>query len=233
MHSAVWLYIRYSLSLRDVEETLGERGIEVSYETIRRWGARFGPPIANRLRRSRPRAHPQWHLDEKFTSFGGRRLYLWRVIDQDGEVLDVLVQAKRDTKAALKLMRRLLKRQGFAPRTMVTDKWRAYAAAIRELGLTARHHQAKWKNNRIESNHLPIRIRERKMQRFRSIGSTQRFLSVHAAVYNTFNTRRHLITASDHRKRRNNAFRQWREAVGRRAIAESCVRRWKEGGVSW
>jgi len=210
---AVWLYIRYSLSLRYVEEMLSERGIEVSYETVRRWVARFGPPIANKLRRSRPRAHPQWHLDEMFTSFGGRRLYLWRAIDQDGEILDVLVQAKRDTKAALKLMRRLLKRQGFAPRTIVTDKWRAYAAAIRELGLTARHHQAKWKNNRIESSHVPIRIRERKMQRFRSIGSTQRFLSVHAAVYNTFNTRRHLITASEHRKRRNNAFRQWREAV--------------------
>ena len=197
---------------------LGERGIEVSYETILRWGARFGPPIANRLRRSRPRAHPKWHLDEMFTSFGGRRLYLWRAIDQDGEILDVLVQAKRDTKAALKLMRRLLKRQGFALRTivtetMVTDKWRAYAAAIRERGLTARQHQAKWKNNRIESSHVPIRIRERKMQRFRSIGSTQRILSVHGAVYNTFNTRRHLITASDHRKRRKNAFRQWREAV--------------------
>ena len=194
---AVWLYIRYSLSLRVVEEMLAERGIEVSHETVRRWGARFGPPIANRLRRSRPRAHPQWYLDEMFTSFGGRRLYLCRAIDQDGEVLDVLVQANRDTKAALKLMRRLLKRQGFAPRTTLTDKWRACAAAIRELGLTARHHQAKWKNNRIESSHVPIRIRERKMQRFRSIGSTQRFLSVHAAVYNTFNTRRHLITAND------------------------------------
>ena len=140
-------------------------------------------------------------------------MYLWRAIDQNGEVLDVLVQVKRDTKAALKLMRRLLKQQGFAPRTIVTDKWRAYAGAIRQLGLTASHHQAKWKNNRIESSHVPIRIRERKMQRFRSIGSTQRFLSVHAAVYNTFNTRRHLITASEHRKRQNNAFRQWREAV--------------------
>jgi putative transposase len=126
---AVWLYTRYSLSLRDVEEMLAERGIEVSHETIRRWVARFGPPIANKLRRSRPRAHPQWHLDEMFTSFGGRRMYLWRAVDQDGEVLDVLVQAKRDTKAARKLMRRLLKRQGFTPRTMVTDKWRAYAAA--------------------------------------------------------------------------------------------------------
>ena len=210
---AVWLYTRYSLSLRDVKEMLSERGIEVSYETIRGWVARFGPPIANRLRRFRPRAHPQWHLDEMFTSFGGRRMYLWRVIDQDGEVLDVLVQTKRNAKVARKLMRRLLKRQGFAPRTIITDKWRAYAAAIRELGLTARHHQAKWKNNRIESSYVPIRVRERKMQRFRSIGSTQRFLSVHAAVYNTFNTRRHLIAAYEHRHRRNNAFRQWREAV--------------------
>jgi putative transposase len=210
---AVWLYCRYSLSLRDVEELLAERSIEVSYETIRRWVARFGPQIARRLRQSRPSAHPKWHLDEIFTSFGGKRMYLWRAIDQDGEVLDVLVQAKRDTKAALMLMRRLLKQQGFAPRTMVTDKWRAYAAAIRELGLTARHHQAKWKNNRIESSHVLIRIRERKMQRFRSIGSAQRFLSVHAAVYNTFNTRRHLISATEHRQRRDEALRRWREAV--------------------
>ena len=213
MQRAVWLYTRYSLSLRDVEELLAERGIEISYETIRRWVARFGPQIAWRLRRSRPSAHPQWHLDEMFTSFGGKKMYLWRAIDQNGEVLEILVQARRDTKAALKLMRRLLKRQGFAPRTMVTDKWRAYAAAIRELGLTARHHQAKWKNNRIESSHVPIRIRERKMQRFRSIGSAQRFLSAHATVYNTFNTRRHLISAAEHRRRRDEAFRQWRDAV--------------------
>ena len=192
---------------------LAKRGIEVSYETIRRWVARFGPPIANRLRCSRPQAHPQWHLDEMFTSFGGRRMYLWRAIDQDGEVLDVLAQAKRDTKAALKLMRRLLKRQGYAPQTMVTDRYRAYAAAFRKLGLIARHHQAKWKNNRIESAHIPVRLRERKMQRFRSIGSAQRFLSIHAAVYNTFNSRRHLISATEHRRRRQEAYRRWREAV--------------------
>ncbi len=211
---AVWLYCRYTLSFRDVEELLAERGIEVSYETIRRWVARFGPQIANRLRRSRPRAHPQWHLDEMFTSFGGKRMYLWRAVDQEGEVLDVLVQTKRDAKAAVKLMRRLLKRQGFTPRTLVTDRLRAYAAAVRELGLTARHHRAKWKNNRIESAHVPVRIRERKMQRFRSVGSAQRFLSIHAAIYNTFNTRRHLTTAYEHRERRDEAFLRWREAVG-------------------
>ncbi len=209
----VWLYCRYSLSFRDVEELLSERGIEVSYETIRRWVARFGPQIARRLRQSRPTAHPQRHLDEMFTSFGGKKMYLWRAIDQNGEVLDVLVQVKRDTKAALKLMRRLLKRQGFAPATMVTDKWRAYAAAIRNLGLAARHHQAKWQNNRIESAHVPLRLRERKMQRFRSIASAQRYLSIHATIYNTFNTRRHLISATEHRQRRDEAFRHWRNAV--------------------
>jgi transposase-like protein len=149
-----------------------------------------------------------------FASFGGKKMYLWRAVDQDGEVLDVLVQAKRDTRAAVKLMRRLLKRQGFAPRTLVTDKLRAYAVAVRELDLTAHHHQAKWKNNRIESSHVPVRRREHKMQRFRSLGSAQRFLSIHTSAYNTFNTRRHLITATEHRQRREEAFRRWRNAVG-------------------
>jgi transposase-like protein len=214
VQQAVWLYCRYTLSFRDVEELLAERGIEVSYETIRRWVTRFGPQIAKVLRHSRSRAHPQWHLDEMFTSFGGKRMYLWRAVDQEGEVLDVLVQTKRDTKAAVKLMRRLLKRQCFTPRTLVTDRLRAYAAGVRELGLMAFHHQAGWKNNRIESAHVPVRIRERKMQRFRSVGSAQRFVSIHAAIYNTFNTRRHLTTATEHRERRDEAFRRWRQAVG-------------------
>ena len=208
---AVWMYVRFNLSLRDVEELLAERGIEVSYETIRRWVDRFGPQVAKRLRRSRGGPHPQWHLDEMYVSIGGRWMYLWRAIDQEGEVLDFLVQSRRDTQAALKLMRRLLKRNGIAPKTIVTDKWKAYAAAFRNLGLVGFHHQAKWKNNRIEGSHVRIRKRERTMQGFRSPGSAQRFLSIHAAFYNHFNTRRHLISASEHRALRNQALTSWRE----------------------
>ena len=210
---AVWLYVRFNLSLRDVEELMAERGVEVSYETVRRWVKRFGLPIARVLRRERPRAHPQWHLDEMYVSIGGRWMYLWRAIDQNGEVLDVLVRAKRDKRAALKLMRKLLKKHGFAPRTIVTDKWRAYAAAFRELGLNASHHQAKWKNNRIEGSHVRVRRRERAMQGFRSPGSAQRFLSIHATVYNLFKTCRHLISAAEHRNRRDQAFTAWRIAA--------------------
>ncbi len=211
---AVWLYARFTLSFRDVEELLAERGIQVSYESIRRWVARFGPQIAHRLRHHRPRPHSQWHLDEMFVSMDGKRMYLWRAIDQNGEILDLLVQAKRDKRAALKLMRKLMKKSGFAPRTIVTDKLRSYAAAFRDLGLTARHHQARWKNNRIEGSHVYVRRRERRMQGFRSPGAAQRFLSLHAATYNAFNTRRHFITASEHRKRRDQAFTIWREAAG-------------------
>ena len=210
---AIWLYARFNLSLRDVEELLAERGIEVSYETIRRWVIRFGPQIARRLRRGRPRAHPQWHLDEMYVSIGGRWMYLWRAIDQEGEVLDVLVQARRDKRAALKLVRKLLKKHGFAPRTIVTDKWRANGAAFRDLGLAAWHHRAKWKNNRIEGSHVRVRRRERAMQGFRSPGSAQRFLSIHAAVYNQFSNRRHLISADENRARRKCAFAAWRNAA--------------------
>ncbi len=210
----VWLYARFTLSFRDVEELLAERGIQVSYESIRRWVARFGTQIARRLRHHRPRVHSLWHLDEMFVSMNGQRSYLWRAIDQNGEILDVLVQAKRDKKAALKLMRKLIKKSGLAPRTIVTDKLRSYAAAFKDLGLTARHHQARWKNNRIEGSHVYVRRRERRMQGFRSPGAAQRFLSLHAATYNAYNTRRHFITASEPRKRRDQAFMIWREAAG-------------------
>ena len=172
---AVWLYVRFNLSLRDVEELMAERGIEISDENIRRWVRKSGPSVARRLGRGRPRAHPQWHVDEMYVLIGGRWLYLWRAI--------------------------------------VTDKWRAYGAAFRNLGLTALHHQAKWKDDRIEGSHVRVRRRERAMQGFRSPGSAQGFLAIHAAVYNHFSTRRHLISAAEHRHRRDQAFTAWRAAA--------------------
>jgi transposase-like protein len=211
---AIWLYARFTLSLRDVEELLAERGIVVSYETIRAWVARFGPPIARRLRARRGKPSGRWHLDEMFVSIGGRRMYLWRAVDDEGEILDVLVQARRDKRAALRLMRKLLKKQGMAPATLITDRLGSYAAAAGELGLSAVHVQAKSKNNRAESSHVPIRRRERKMQGLRSPGSAQRFLSIHAAVANTFTTSRHLVSARSHRFLRSEAFTAWHEAVG-------------------
>ena len=146
-------------------------------------------------------------------SIGGKRMYLWRAIDQNGEILDMLVQPKRDKRAALRLMRKLLKKCGRAPYVLVTDKLRSYAAAFRDLGLVARHHQAKWKNNRIEGSHVYVRRRERRMQGFRSPGSAQRFVSVHQATYNTFNTQRHLCSAPEHRDRRQTALGIWHEAA--------------------
>src|SRR4028119_2138996 len=147
---AVWLYLRFTLSYRDVEELLADRGIETSYETVRRWGLKFGTAFARNLRRLRPRPTGRWHMDEMVISIQGRRMYLWRAVDSEGEVLDLLVQTKRDAKAALRLMRKLLKKQGCAPDELVTDKLGSYGAARRELGLSARHEQGLRKNNRAE-----------------------------------------------------------------------------------
>ena len=208
---AVWLYLRFTLSFRDVEDLLAERGVIVSYETIRRWVAHFGPIYARRLRVRRPGSTGRWHLDEVFVSIAGRQMYLWRAIDDEGEVLDMLLQARRDKNAALRLMRKLLKNQGIVPTSIVTD--RAYDAAFRDLGLSRIHHRGKRLNNRAESSHVPIRRRERKMQGFRSAGSAQRFLSSYSASYNTFNICRHLISAYTHRILRRQAFDAWRNAV--------------------
>lgn len=210
---AVWLYLRFTLSFRDAQDLLAERGITVSYETIRRWVAHFGPIYARRLRASRPTPTGRWHLDEVFVSIAGRQMYLWRAVDDEGEALDILVQARRDKNAALRLMRKLLKRQGVPPTSIITDRYRAYDAALRDLGLSRVHRRGKRLNNRVESSHVPIRRRERKMQGFRSVGSAQRFLSSHAATYNTFNVSRHLTTASAHRILRQHAFDTWRVAV--------------------
>lgn len=210
---AIWLYLRVTLSLRDVEELLAERGIVVTYETIRVWVGRFGPLIARRLRRRRGPPSTHWHLDELFVKIAGRTMYLWRAVDSEGELLDMLVQGRRDKHAALRLLRKLLKRQGMAPAALVTDRLRAYGAAARELGLTAEHIQAKRKNNRAEGSHVPIRRREQKMQGFRSSGSAQRFLAVHAAVANTVSNCRHLVSANTHRQFRAEAFAAWRETA--------------------
>jgi len=194
IQQSVWLYLRFTLSYRDVEELLAERGLDVSYESVRRWVLKFGPAFARRLRRRRPRPSSRWHLDEMIVLICGKRLYLWRAVDDEGEVLDVLVQRRRDKAAARKLMRKLLKKHGFAPSVVVTDKLRSYSSAFRDIGLSARHEQGLRKNNRAENSHLPVRRRERKLQRFKSPGSAQRFLSAHAAVYNTFNLQRYLIS---------------------------------------
>jgi putative transposase len=213
IHQAIWLYLRFTLSFRDVEDLLAERGIAVSYETVRRWVNHFGPMIAAHLRKRRPKPHATWHLDEVYLKIDGRMVYLWRAVDAEGEVLDVLVQSKRNKHAALKLMRKLLKKYAFAPERLVTDDLRSYAPAARDLGIEHLHERGRWRNNRAENSHQPTRRRERKMQRFKSAGSAQRFLSAHAAVYNTFNVQRHLTSAQSHRVLRAAAMTTWREVV--------------------
>ena len=209
----VWLYVRFTLSYRDVEDLLAERGLDVSYETVRRWVLKFGPLFARELRRRRPRPTSRWHLDEMAVIIGGTQFWLWRAVDDEGEVLDLLVQRRRDKDAAVKLMRKLLKNQGFALDVLVTDKLRYYGAAKSEMRLCARHEQGLRKNNRAENSHLPVRRRERKMQRFKSPGSAQRFLSIHAAAHNTFNVQRHLTSRRTLRIFREEAFRTWRAAT--------------------
>ncbi len=210
---AVWLYFRFTLSFRDVEDLLAERGVDVSYETVRRWVLKFGPLFARELRRRRHRPTSRWHLDEMAVLIAGRQFWLWRAVDDEGEVLDLLVQRRRDARAAAKLMRKLLKKQGFAPETLVTDRLRSYGAAKTQLGLSARHKQGLRQNNRAENSHLPVRRRERKMQRFKSPGSAQRFLSIHAVVHNSFNVQRHLVSRNTLRALRGVAFQNWQAAT--------------------
>ena len=164
IQQAIWLYVRFTLSFRDVEDLLAERGIVVSYETVRRWVNHFGPKIAADLRKRRPKPHTIWHLDEVYLTIDGRLVYLWRAVDGEREVLDVLVQTRRNKRAALKLMRKLLKKYGFVPDKLVTDELRSYAAAASDLGIVKRHERGRWRNNRAENSHQPTRRRERKMQ---------------------------------------------------------------------
>ncbi|MFZ1430872.1 MAG: IS6 family transposase, partial [Geminicoccaceae bacterium] len=199
MASAVWLYHCFSLSLRDVETILAQRGIVVSYESIRGWGLRFGRAFANALKRRRPRLDDKWHLDEVFLRIGGKRHYLWRAVDQHSTVLDILVQSRRNAKVAKRFFKKLLKGLRYVPRVIVTDKLKSYAAAKRKSRPGVEHRQSRYRNNQAEVSHQPTRRRERQMQRFKSARHAQRFLSSHGQIHNLFQLRRHLLTANDHR----------------------------------
>ena len=211
---AVWLYHCFSLSLRDVETILAARGVVVSYESIREWGLRFGRQFANTLKRRRPSPGDKWHLDEVFLRIRGKQHYLWRAIDQDGHVLEILVQGRRNTRAARRFFRKLLRGLQYVPRVVVTDKLKSYAAAKRTILPHVEHRQSKYLNNCIEVSHQPTRRRERQMRRFKSARHAQRFLSIHARIHNHFQLRRHRFTARQHRAARDAAFEVWRDVTG-------------------
>ena len=200
---------RFSLSLRDSEDLLAQRGITVSYESIRHWCRTFGPDYARTLRRRRGRMGDTWHLDELFVKIQGRRQYLWRAVDQDGDVLDILVQSRRDRRAAARFFRKLSKGQGREPHRLITDTLRSYAAAHRTVMLSVVHNTRQCANNRAEVSHQPTRQRERQMRRFRSVAHAQRFLAVHGVVLNLFRVGRHLLRAVQHRLLRTRSFRVW------------------------
>jgi putative transposase len=215
---AVWLYFRFPLSLRMVEEMLAARGIEVSHETVRQWAMKFGESFAKQIRRRLPAPGDKWHLDEVAISIAGRKHWLWRAVDQHGVVLEILVQSRRKAKAAKRLLRKLLKKQGIAPRVMITDKLPSYGAAKREIMPSVEHRQHKGLNNRAENSHQPTRQRERIMKRFKSAGQAQRFLSVHDQVANLF--RRPANTnAADHRQAHAQAFQVWADVTGTASAA--------------
>ena len=212
------MYVRYPLSLRNVEDLLFERGIDICHETVRFWWNRFGPLFAADIRRqrvSRMRGfrHWRWHLDEVFVKINGERHYLWRAVDHEGEILESYVTRKRDKSAALKFLKKALKRHGQAE-TIVTDGLKSYPAAMRELGNEARREVGRHANNRAENSHLPFRRRERAMERFRRMKTLQKFAAVHGTVHNHFNQERHLISRDLYRKRRSAALAEWRAVMG-------------------
>ena len=211
---AVMLYVRFPLSLRNVEDLLHERGIDVSHETIRFWWNRFGSMFAaeirrKRINRMRSYSNWQWHLDEVFVKINGETHYLWRAVDHEGEVLETYVTKRRDHKAALKSLRKLLKRYG-SPTVIVTDRLRSYGAAMKVIGNVDKQEVGRWKNNRAENSHLPFRRRERAMLRFRRMRSLQKFVAVHSSIHNHFNQERHLYSRDNFKLNRTAALSEWR-----------------------
>ncbi len=206
---AVWLYHRFCLSFRDAEDLLAQRGILVTYETIRHWCQTFGLAYARRLRHRRGRMGDTWYLDELFVTIHGRQHYLWRAVDEDGDVIDILVQSRRDRRAATRFFRKLLKGQGCEPRRLITDKLRSYAAVHRTVMPSVVHCTRQYENDRAEVSHQPTRQRERQMRRFKSVAHAQRFLSVHGLVRNLFRVGRHLLRAAHHRLLRTRSLGVW------------------------
>jgi putative transposase len=216
---AVWLYFRFPLSLRMVDELLAARGIIVSHETVRQWALKFGQAFAGQIRRRLPRVGDKWHQDEVVVKIAGATHWLWRAVDQTGMVLDVLVQSRRDKSAARRLLRKLLKRQCRAPRVMITDKLASYGAAKREVMPSVEHRQHKGLNNQAENSHQPTRRRERQMKRLKSARQAQRFLFAHDQINNLFQLRRGRLPADQYRAVRARALRTWAEISGVGAAA--------------
>ncbi len=220
---AVWLYYRFSLSLRDVEELLAERGVVVSYETVRQWTLKFGQMYANELRRRRAQTGDKWHLDEVFLSINGKTRYLWRAVDQHGRVLDILVQRRRNKPAAKKFFRKLGHPLGegckYVPRVLITDKLGSYEAARNEVLPSIEHRRHKRLNNRAENSHQPTRQRERTMRHFKSTGQAQRFLAAFGPIREHFCPRRHRFAVADYRRERAHRFQVWNEVTGVQLVA--------------
>ena len=211
---AVWLYHRFSLSFRDVEEFLYSRGVAVTYETVRQWCRKFGQTFANQLRRRRAQPGDKWHLDEVFLKINGKTHYLWRALDQNGNVLDILVQSRRNKTAAKKFFRKLLKGCRYVPRVIITDRLGSYGAAMREVLPSVEHRRSRYLNNRAENSHQPTRTRERRMRRFKSAGRAQRFLSAFGPIRQRFCPRRHRFNVEDYRQERGHRFQTWNEIIG-------------------
>jgi putative transposase len=207
----VWLYYTFPLSDRDIEKMMLYRGIEVTYETIREWCQKFGQQYANQVRRKRPYITDKWHLDEMVVTIKKQKYYLWRAVDSEGNVLDVLLQRRRDTGAAKRFFYKLLKKQGFVPRVMVTDKLKSYEAAKKQVMPSIEHRKHKRLNNRAENSHQPTRVRERRMGRFKSPGQAQRFLSAFEPIREQFHPKQHQLSAKRYREQLRQRFEEWRE----------------------
>ncbi|MEM9670193.1 MAG: IS6 family transposase [Pseudomonadota bacterium] len=214
---AVMIYVRFPLSLRNVEDLLHERGVDICHESVRLWIDRFGTHFAGKIRRQRASymrqvTQWQWHLDEMFVKIGGETHYLWRAVDHEGEVLESYVTKTRDKAAALKFLRKAMKRYG-SPKTIVTDRLRSYGAAMKEIGNSDRRQVGRHLNNRVENSHLPFRRRERAMLRFRRMRSLQKFASMHSSVHNHFNLDRHVNSRTTFKSKRDTALQEWRELI--------------------